>query len=274
MEQLAEELGRYVVRYCATEWCCHAGIEMRHTPHYEDVESAERNIAERIKEAKEVEREKVWPAESAEFATLKEEGRVLPAGAVWPSYEDGTPLMFHDAFEAPDGKVIEKACCVALSMSDDIKMQVVDNKDNRVVLKKGEHVKRLRPKVLDAHGVEINPGDVVYDKKGGRWKVLDVRPGACLLRYRGDADSSEEAVCMDPAKLSHERPDSWERLREDAANHWADYWGCVGRPCMDCPAVVDGATPAGRYHTNSCEHAKCMDLLARAERLAGEGGKE
>ena len=78
---------------------------------------------------------------------------------------------------------------------------------------------------------------------------------------------------MDCSRLTHERPDSWERLREDAMKNFVDYWGCAGKTCDKCPALVDGKKPNERYDTAGCQAAEQLDLLARAERLAGVQGE-
>ena len=70
--------------------------------------------------------------------------------------------------------------------------------------------------VLDADGVEIRVGDTVWHVKTGREYVV-VEPSygdtvvVRLAKY-DDAEGEQYA----PDQLTHERPDSWERLEEDA----------------------------------------------------------
>lgn len=68
---------------------------------------------------------------------------------------------------------------------------------------------------------------------------------------------------------SEEKADSWEGLRDDAKKAYEDYWGCSGVLCEDCPAEVGGKKPCDHYGTVMCDHAARLDVLARAERLAG-----
>lgn len=63
--------------------------------------------------------------------------------------------------------------------------------------------------------------------------------------------------------------DSWEKLRDDAVKSYEGYWGCDGVLCEDCPAEVGGKKPCDHYGTVMCDHAARIDVLARAERLAG-----
>lgn len=90
-----------------------------------------------------------------------------------------------------------------------------------------------------------------------------------------DKDGQEIKVKqLKPEWLTHERPDSWERLEEDARKGYIDYWSCQVFDCCDCPAKVDGKTPRQRYGVGSCTRAKALDILARAEKLAGVRGDE
>ena len=89
-----------------------------------------------------------------------------------------------------------------------------------------ERVKRPAPEVLDADGVPIKVDDTVYFVDG------DARP---LTVERIDANGGEPAVDLvyagqilrwhsaNPEKLTHERPDSWERIEEDAKLAPRDY---------------------------------------------------
>ena len=74
------------------------------------------------------------------------------------------------------------------------------------------------PKVLDADGVEIREGDTVYDVDTGEkmWVCALPEQGAyqCVKLRLANGMST----ALDPCRLTHERPDSWERLEEDARN--------------------------------------------------------
>lgn len=69
------------------------------------------------------------------------------------------------------------------------------------------------PKVLDADGVEIRVGDTVYMLGFG--EPLTVKgfadDGRVLMSFHG-----ENSLGYKPSKLTHEQPDTWERLEDDA----------------------------------------------------------
>lgn len=122
----------------------------------------------------------------------------------------------------------------------------------------------------DKDGAPIDEGDEVWTEDGCRWKVLGIKSGGHPL----------QAKCVEGCHrgkrrdlkwtwVSHERPDSWGRLWEDARKVYTAYWGCIGFCCDKCPALVDGKKPSERYDTAGCHTAEQLDLLVRAERLAG-----
>ena len=118
-------------------------------------------------------------------------------------------------------------------------------------------------------GGRLALGGEAWTKDGGRVRVVAVtHRGRAAVRPWGRKDG-RGARWVPLSSLLGERPDSWERLREDAANSNELYWGCGDVWCSDCPARVGGKTPKERYRTNSCGLAMQLDLLARAERLAG-----
>ena len=108
--------------------------------------------------------------------------RLMPEGMewlveAWPRFEDDAPVRFCDDFER-DG---EQNGVDSVGLCADGSFSV-----NYRAYSKGERVKRPAPKVYDADGAVVEP--------------VDGRPcGKCRTDY-----------------LTHERPDSWERLEEDA----------------------------------------------------------
>ena len=106
------------------------------------------------------------------------------------------------------------------------------------------------PKVLDADGAEIRVGDTVWHVKTGRAYVF-VEPSygdtvvVRLAKY-DDAEGEQYA----PNQLTHERPDSWERIEEDASKNPFDY-------CKDVGHKLDTCENAEAY--------KAHDLVRRAK---------
>ena len=201
----------------------------------------------------------------------------LPDGVEWPRFEDGGLVKVGDEIEH-GGKAWEvDAICfdregwsMALSRNLDI---------SRMSGSYGEPAKRPTPKVLDADGVPIRVGDTVYFADGNR---------SALIVERIDANGGKPAVDLvyagerihwhsaNPEKLTHEPPDSWERLEEDAAKRVCEYAGAQKSiadadryTCLECPYDEPGP------HTDAgCHERMRLDLVRRAKALAKAGGVE
>lgn len=121
-------------------------------------------------------------------------------------------------------------------------------------------------------GSPLALGGEAYGRDGERLRVVAVtHRGKAAVRPWGRTDG-RGARWVPLSSLAHERPDSWERLRDDALKTVSEYWGCGGWECHECPASVGGETPRQRYGTAGCFNAMHLDIVARAERLAGVRG--
>lgn len=142
--------------------------------------------------------------------------------AMWPRFEDGEPVMVGDKYEDNEGHE-----CFASGVHLDIDgPSLVDSEGFHDLYRKGKRVKRPAPKVLDADGVEIKVGDTVYEVGTGREFNVErlPNPHACqgvMLRHPNGGSTS-----LDALRLTHTRPDSWERLEMDAELN--DETGIVG----------------------------------------------
>ena len=136
--------------------------------------------------------------------------RMMPEGCEWPRYEDGTPVWFGD--EASRLGEVFKVSGIGLYLDGSYAL-------NFRAYSKDERVKRPAPKVVDADGVEIKQGDTVYVLGFG--EPLTVKgftdDGRVLMSFHDD-----NSLGYKPSKLTHEQPDSWERIWEDATlSPWA-----------------------------------------------------
>ena len=197
--------------------------------------------------------------------------RALPEGIEWPRFEDGELVRRGDEVEC-DGDVMD----VVGIFFEDGKLRIhAENSGEFGFLRGyyGERVKRPTRKVLDADGAPINVGDAVYFVGGN---------GSALIVERIDANGGEPAVDLvysgerihwhsaNPEKLTHERPDSWERLEEDAAKRVCEYAGAQKSivdanrfSCVDCPYDEPGP------HTDAgCNERMRLDIVRRAKALA------
>ena len=141
---------------------------------------------------------------------------------MWPRFEDGEPVMLGDKYEDNEGHE-----CFASGVHLDIDgPSLVDSEDFHDLYRKGKRVKRPVQSVLDADGVEIKVGDTVWFKGNPRpYAVVEVKDGS--VRLHSETYCSEEsATTVWTDILTHTRPDSWERLEEDA--EFNDETGIVG----------------------------------------------
>ena len=133
-----------------------------------------------------------------------------------------------------------------------------------------ERVKRPAPKVLDADGVEIYKGRIAYGTRGRKYRVTELceyEPSIVHAQAIDDGELGDEFIAantglnsyqLDASKLTHERPDSWERIEEDAEKDPCGYFCFDGeKTCGKCPA-------SGK----NCEQTVAQDLVRRARALA------
>lgn len=150
--------------------------------------------------------------------------RALPEGMEWPRFEDGELVKVGDEVEFK-GETMR--VYLATFYADRWVLWCSrEGIDGRLSGSYGERVKRPAPEVLAADGAPIEVGDTVYFVDG------DARP---LTVERIDANGGEPTVdlvyagqilrwhSVNPEKLTHERPDSWERIEEDAKLAPRDY---------------------------------------------------
>lgn len=189
--------------------------------------------------------------------------RALPDGMEWPRFEDGGLVRIGDELEFEGKTMLVRD---ATFYADGWALWC-DREDmsGRLYGKYGERVKRPAPEVLDADGVPIKVDDTVYFVDG------DARP---LTVERIDANGGEPAVDLvyagqilrwhsaNPEKLTHERPDSWERLEQDAKGGPTGY-------ARDILGVNVRTTT-----TSEDYEAFARDIVRRAKALAKAGEVE
>ena len=187
--------------------------------------------------------------------------RGLPGGFVWPCV-DGKPVVTGDVLWDSDGtrrRVTEvrfwrEGCYVVMDDRSEWGGLVMDR----------EYARTEPPKpVLDRDGVPIEPGDVVWGEDGLDWLVTGFRwdNGYHVV----EAAARGEVKQLKPGWLTHEEPDSWERLEKDAAKGACAYFGSSEFSCKECHFF-------GREH--DCSGLMAMDIVARAKALAGVGADE
>lgn len=191
--------------------------------------------------------------------------RLMPEGMEWPRFEDNEPVHIEDEVVDEAEEFICRVSEIAFSDGYGTCLRYEDRMDGNSYnfidgLEPGKRVKRPAHKVLDADGVEIRVGDKPYRVDNG--KQVEVR--------RIDPDYGEECVFVGidgtalgywlrPDYLTHERPDSWGRLEDDATMPAATYCERMGIEVEEGYSFVE---PMARDLVRRCR--------ALAERERGE----
>ena len=128
-----------------------------------------------------------------------------------------------------------------------------------------------RAPVLAADGKPLREGETVWGKGGGIYRVTSVHDGEVFARHVDGSFGAEVESAgggglyrLRADNLTHERPDSWERLEEDAKLGRCDYNKAHGYPacCIGCD---------GLPFSDSCSEIMARDLVRRAKALAERG---
>ena len=231
--------------------------------------------------------------------------RLMPAGMEWPMFEDNEPVRFGDEHENGKGNAspLNRVCFYIDGTT------ILGRGQTKVRLAPGERVKRPAPKVVDADGVEIHAGDVLYSvETGGSVTVDSIEPGnpwfattdgalqhcakfthrapvlaadgkplkvgehvwnAEIRRFGTVEDIFETELCgklvrfaydgggygaYDASRLAHERPETWERINDDASL----------APAVYCDRY-------SLFDEDDYTTAMAQDLVRRARNLAERG---
>ena len=168
---------------------------------------------------------------------------------IWPRFEDSEPVWLGDEVVDFGGEIVD------IDFADK-GVVIWNNACDHLHLAIGERVKRHVPEAMDADGVPIKVGDTVWHEDGSEWLVEEMN------RYGVRCFDGGKRRTFDEKYLTHTRPDSWERLEEDASKEPCFYFGFDDKLCSDgagCPANKSG----------DCSKLKAADLIRRAKKLAG-----
>lgn len=187
----------------------------------------------------------VWVLEHGGLGSVK--NRLMPEGMKWPRYDTGEFVDFGDEVARDDGD--GAAAAVDKIVFHGSLWQLFDRygcEINEDMMGPGERVKRPAPKVLDADGVEIRKGDVLYS----------VETGDCVtvgsIELGNPWFAATDGALEHCARFTHQRPESWERLEEDAGKNPFDYCKHVGHRLDTC---------------ENAERYKARDLVRRCRAL-------
>lgn len=208
---------------------------------------------------------------SGDVETIKLEidKRLMPINLTWPRFSDGKQVACYDAPQDAVG--------VSIALDGSCYWLEYDVPD-LPVWESDERVLRSKPAVLGADGMPILEGETVWDstsphdpesdnawRHGGPLKVLrrnDVRPDFIIC----ENDQGAPLDCC-AADLTHERPDTKERIEEDKDEEFESYWGCEGSNCEACPSLIGNKKPCEHYGVSSCAVAQGMDIARREHKF-------
>lgn len=111
-----------------------------------------------------------------------------------------------------------------------------------------------RAPVLAADGKPLREGGTVWSVDSGiRYTVEKTTDELIPIKCRSEMGTT---VSLYPSQLTHERPDSWERLEEDAKKGVCKYFD-QSDGCGSCP-----------HYPSECHTDKARDIVRRAKALA------
>lgn len=128
-----------------------------------------------------------------------------------------------------------------------------------------------RAPVLAADGKPLREGEHVYHVETGSELVVKElpKPGEyqAVVVF---APPASHLTSFDPDQLTHERPDSWERIEADCSKCCIEY--CDEHGLLDAACNTAEGDASTRHCTDcgdSCEERMARDLVRRAKKLAG-----
>ena len=192
-------------------------------------------------------------------ATCVMRDRLMPDGMEWPRFDSGDLVDFGDVAARDDGEpaVVDKIVFYGdqWRLYDQYACEI-----NEDMMGPGERVERAAPKVLDKDGVEIRVGDTVWHEDGTELRVLGFKheedgERIVSVEYTGGPTNWSKVRSL---SLTHQRPDSWERLEDDAGKNPFDYCKDVGHRLDTC---------------ENSEAYKARDIVRRAKALGADDGR-
>ena len=152
----------------------------------------------------------------------------------------------------------------------------------RKAMEGGESEAPIQPKVLDADGIEIKPGDELYynDKNPivkGKFAGIakELHTDECQNPWGGNRPwvRYEEGGWDLADDLTHQKPETLQDVIEDTDKYLTEYWGCSDYYCEKCPAKINGKTPDDYYKTDgNCHSAMLKDIKRRLKAIAKRMG--
>ena len=150
--------------------------------------------------------------------------RLVPEDVEWPRFEDGEPVRFGDVFLDHQGNM---RSVYTIKMWQRSGFEIGTGHGAYDWHSDGECVRRPEPQVLAADGKPLREKERVYHVETGAELVVKSlpKPGE-YQTVVVVAQPANYITSFDPDQLTHERPDTWERIEEDAK--MPPHFYCVG----------------------------------------------
>lgn len=182
---------------------------------------------------------------------------------MWPRFEDGEAVTIGDEFQDCEGGD-HTVYGIELHAH---RFELVDDDGRRARFDIGERVELPATEVLDADGVPIRVGDTVWIIPECTDAPDEPHKVRCINRWREVLLEfhTEGSTGVKGEYLTHTRPDSWERLEEDAAKNICEYAGA--NTCE----VDDYDCRTCRFYQSYelCKTQMARSIIRRAKKLAG-----
>lgn len=196
-----------------------------------------------------------------------------------PRFDDGEPVQFGDAYTDKYGREWKngiKSLHIDCNGNFSLHSYARGGGGQFEEFETNERVKRPEPEVLDADGVPIHKGEVLYSVSLGSEKprVASVSPfGGGHRKANGEPTVDYENGLWDlAADLTHKQPDSLERIEEDALMASTDY--CDKYGLLDSGCNAEEGDDAVRHCTDcglTCEKRMINHLLRRQREVLERG---
>lgn len=188
----------------------------------------------------------------AELDALK--ARALPEDMEWPTV-DGTPVSFGERLVGygSDSKGYE-----VVGVRPSCNWVLVKAAGGDIL--EWDASNCTRP-ILAADGEPIEVGQTVWSLVSGeQLTVTSIDYGKGWTRVSKSGKKEDSFPILNARnKLTHERPDSWERLEHDAEKTVCEYFG-ANYDCANCP-----------LESARCAEEVKKDIIRRAKKLAERG---
>lgn len=195
------------------------------------------------------------------YQLIRENGKLrqhgVPDGVEWPRFEDGEPVRIGDYIERDGDSILVKSVTVFASSSLVRGYCVKDD----ISIDPSKPI--MHPPIYGKDGHPITVGQTVYGSDGRAWEVTGLDHARLWHSPKYNvravaADGSGDRRELRAGWLTHESPDSWERLEADAETIRRDI-----------------ATKLGDYSPSNFEDGgdsvqeRLVALVGRARALAG-----